>query len=140
MTDKRYCVYQIINNIDDKIYYGITNDFNRRKYYHFNVQREEKILYNHMKELGNEHFKMEILYDNIPTKRLAEKMESILILSDKNNLNEKISCKEYNYIKRNVRNTLFIELLIMGLSEIRNIHMIGILEYDQQKVVLDKEY
>ena len=139
MTEKSYCVYQITNDIDDKIYYGITNNFNKRKYYHFNVQREEKILYNHMKELGNEHFKMEILYENIPTKRLAEKMETILIIGNKNNLNEKISFN--NFIgKLSVKNTLYFELIDKGLSEIRNIRLSDLLDYNQQKVVLNKDY
>ena len=139
MTNKSYCVYKITNDIDDKIYYGITNDFDKRKYYHFNVQREEKILYKHMKELGNEHFNIEILYDNIPTKRLAEKMETILIIGNKNNLNKKISFN--NFIgKLSVKTTLYFELIDSGLSELRNVSLSDLLDYDQQKVILNKDY
>ena len=132
---KLYCIYQITNDIDDKIYYGITNDFNKRKHYHFNVQREEKILYKHMKELGNEHFNIEILYDNIPTKRLAEKMETILIIGNKDNLNDRISNNVF-YERTNISYMLFFTLYDMGLSKIHDIGLRQLLEFNHNDVIL----
>ena len=49
-----------------------------------------------MKEIGKEHFKMETLYDNIPTKRLAEKIETILIIGNIGSVsNEQLSCQKW---------------------------------------------
>ena len=49
-----------------------------------------------MKEIGIEHFKMKTLYDNIPTKRLAEKIETILIIGNIGSVsNEQLSCQNW---------------------------------------------
>ena len=93
---QNYLVYQITNDVDDVKYFGITNNFKRRYNTHFNEQKENKMLYHHMKEIGNEHFKMETLYDNIPTKRLAEKIETILIIGNIGSVsNEQLSCQKW---------------------------------------------
>lgn len=93
---QNYLVYQITNDIDDIKYFGITNNFKRRYNAHFNEQKENKMLYHHMNYLGKEHFKMETLYNNIPTKRLAEKIETILITGNIGSVsNEQLSCQKW---------------------------------------------
>ena len=93
---QNYLVYQITNDVDDIKYFGITNNFKRRYNTHFNEQKENKMLYHHMKEIGIEHFKMKPLYENIPTKRLAEKIETILIIGNIGSVsNEQISCQKW---------------------------------------------
>ena len=99
VKDKKqnYLVYQITNNNDNIKYFGITNNFKQRYNAHFNEQKEsDKMLYHHMKEIGIEHFKMKPLYENIPTKRLAEKIETILIIGNIGSVsNEHISCQKW---------------------------------------------
>ena len=93
---QNYLVYQITNDVDDIKYFGITNNFKQRYNAHFKIQKENKMLYRHMKEIGIEHFKMETLYNNIPTKRLAEKIETILIIGNIGNVsNEQLSCQKW---------------------------------------------
>ena len=93
---QNYLVYQITNDVDDVKYFGITNNYKQRYYSHFKIQKENKMLYHHMKEIGIEHFKMEVLYENIPTKRLAEKIETILIIGNIGGVsNEQLSCQKW---------------------------------------------
>ena len=118
VEDKKqnYLVYQITNDIDDIKYFGITNNFKRRYNAHFKIQKENKILYHHMKEIGIEHFKMETLYDNIPTKRLAEKIETILIIGNIGSVsNEQLSCQKW-YDGHNTLNDIKGEFMLSWFS------------------------
>ena len=88
-----------------------------------------------MKELGNEHFNIEILYDNIPTKRLDEKMETILIIGNKDNLNDRTSHNVF-YERTNISYMLFFTLYDMGLSKIHDIGLRQLLEFNHNDVIL----
>ena len=113
---QNYLVYQITNDIDDIKYFGITNNYKQRYSHHFKIQKEDKMLYHHMNYLGKEHFKMEVIYENIPTKRLAEKIETILILGNIGKTsNEILSCS--NWYKEHLQLNDFDTTCAVGLFD-----------------------
>lgn len=59
------CIYKITNLVNNKVYIGQTNDFDRRKREHKNKMygRCSKILYNAITKYGWDNFSMEIIED-----------------------------------------------------------------------------
>lgn len=59
-------IYKIVNDVDDKIYIGsTTSSLSARMYRHRSDAKNCKMnklkLYNHMREIGIEHFKIELV-------------------------------------------------------------------------------
>ena len=79
-----YTVYLITNDVDDKVYVGITNNVYKRMKDHFtlknHIKESSKELYRHMVHLGVNHFNISIYQTDIKTKQLAEQLETVLIM------------------------------------------------------------
>lgn len=56
-------LYKIINNINNKVYIGITNDYKRRWANH---GTENTVISNAIKKYGKENFTFEVLFKNVP--------------------------------------------------------------------------
>ena len=54
-------IYKIINNVNDKIYIGQSNDPNRRFEEHCKYDRDNTLIHKAIRKYGREHFKMEII-------------------------------------------------------------------------------
>lgn len=80
-----YSVYLITNDVDDKVYVGITNNVYKRITDHFSlkthIKDSNKKLYRHMVHIGVNHFNVSIYQTDIKTKQLAEQLETILIMT-----------------------------------------------------------
>ena len=117
-----YSVYLITNDIDDKVYVGITNNIYNRITHHFllrnHIKESNKELYRHMVHIGVNYFNVSIYQTDIKTKQLAEQLETILIMIYKKqgkSLNGSMSrhtyhtrylYKNYTYTNNNHNNSL----------------------------------
>jgi len=100
-----YRVYKIINTIDDKIYIGSTSKTleERFKQHLYDATRNNTIkLYNHMRYLGFEHFRIELICERFTSNyRFLEQCEinryddSVLL----NTAAAYLSCKITSYQK-----------------------------------------
>lgn len=99
---RQYNVYKIINDIDDKIYIGSTSTelWHRMSQHRADARKGEKSpLYRHMREIGIEHFKIELVC-NTDKEHLREVEESIINnVSGCNRLNYKRTCHKDTSIK-----------------------------------------
>jgi group I intron endonuclease len=89
-----YCIYAIVNSLDDKIYIGYTKEYKTRMKRHFNEKTWKKYhnvyLYRAMKCHGKENF-YHLIIDYCETKEIAKKTEIYYIAFFK-----KLNFKLYN--------------------------------------------
>lgn len=85
---KKFYIYKITNTINDKIYIGQTNDFNRRKsqYKHACKDQPDQFITKAMLKYGFDNFVMEII-DTLNSREEANiKEEEYMLLYDSRNL------------------------------------------------------
>lgn len=85
---EQFYIYKITNTINNKIYIGQTNDFNRRKsqYKHACKEKPDQLITKAMLKYGFDNFLMEII-DTVNTREEANaKEEEYMVLYDSRNL------------------------------------------------------
>jgi predicted GIY-YIG superfamily endonuclease len=128
--DKEYSVYYIVNSWNNKLYIGMTKNFEARKKQHFSQtyrkKDRKKILYRAMSSFEEKYFRMEKIFWDL-TKEEAFFIEAYLI-------NELPTYTPYGYNKQKENYKLQNE----GKIKIQNTDLFRKLQ--EKKKILKKDY
>lgn len=82
-SERRYCVYSLYNNLNGKVYFGITNNYYRRMAEHRGKSRDaqpRQAIHKALRKYGIDNFSFDLLEDKLTVKEAVQKEMRLIAL------------------------------------------------------------